>query len=338
MKKLACLLISFVMIMTVIPTTSTDAAQRITSRKELSGKDYTSSKKLASKLNDVFKGKIGLYSGGQVKAPVGSSKVSEHRMYSVKNRTTGTYINGWQCYIYANAVYNTLFNETVGHADSFSHSKKVISKGGRSLSYKKLKKADVRTGAYVRVASSYSGCYNGNNGHSFIILSYDKKGISYIEGNSDNHGLISVTECTWAEFNYKMLGRLSRKVCYVVQPTKEYYNSLYHTPEKVSLSKIDEPEQNEVNLKWNKVTNAKGYQIQYAKDKNFKKDADVETAKSSAKSKTIDELEHGETYYFKVRAYNKVGKSKVYGKWSKVRKATTAEEVVDEPEMQEQSE
>lgn len=333
MRKLLAFIISITLAVAIAPTQDVSAAAKITSTKELKGSDYTSSKKLASKLDDVFKGKIGLYSGGtHVHAPVGSSKVHAYRMYQIKDSTNGGVTSGWQCYIYANAVYNTLFNEDIGHGESLSHSRKVISNGGSSLSYKQLKKAGVRTGAYVRVASNYSGCYNNGGGHSLIILSYDKNGIAYIEGNSDNQGLISVTESSWSEFNRSVLTRLSRKVCYIIQPTKDYYNSLYHTPEKVKLSKLKKKEKTKVKLKWNKVSNVKGYQIKYAKDKKFTDDTSVKNAKSSAKSKIISKLDGGETYYFKVRAYNKIDNKKVYGKWSNVRKTQIAEDTQKKPD------
>lgn len=327
MKKIISFLISLTLFLAIIPTSNLHAEQRITNGKQLVGSDYTYSAKLADKLNDVFKGKIGLYSGGrEVKAPVGSSKMTEYNMFSVKDETTGDITAGWQCYIYANAVYNTLFNECVGHGEGLSHSKKVISKGGCYLSYKKMKKACVRTGAYVRVASSYDNGYNNNNGHSLIILSYDKSGIAYLEGNADNYGLVRVVESSWDEFNYKILTRLSRKVCYIIQPTKAYYNSLYFKPNKVTLSKIKRSENNQVELKWKKVSNVKGYQIKYSTDKKFTKNTDTKKAKSSAKSKTIRKLEDGKTYYFKVRAYNKTEKSNVYGKWSKVRNVKMVKE------------
>lgn len=338
MKKIIAFLISLVLVITVMPVTTLQANQQITERKQLKGSNYTNSTKLAKQLNDVFKGKIGLYSGGSgVLAPVGSSKMTDNNMFSIKNKTTGEVKAGWQCYIYANAVYNTLFGECVMHGDNLSHSKKVMSKAGSTLSYKKCKKAGVRCGAYLRVASDYSGCYNGNNGHSLIILSYDREGISYLEGNSDNHGLVSVTESTWEEFNYTILTRLSRKVCYIIQPAKSYYDTLYYKPGKVQLSKIKETDSNQVTLEWEKVADIKGYQLKYSTSKKFEENTDTKKVKSSAKGRTISSLDHGETYYFKIRAYNKNEKKNIYGKWSKVRKVTIVEED-DIEEIQENTE
>lgn len=66
-----------------------------------------------------------------------------------------------------------------------------------------------------------------------------------------------------------------------------------------------------------KAKNIKGYQVQYATDKKFKKKKALTTKKTSI---TIKKLSKKKTYYVRVRAYVLNGKKKVYGKWSKVKK------------------
>ena len=66
-----------------------------------------------------------------------------------------------------------------------------------------------------------------------------------------------------------------------------------------------------------KVTGAKGYQLQYALNKKFKKKKSIQTKKTKY---TIKKLKKKKTYYIRVRAYKMNGKKKVYGKWSKVKK------------------
>ena len=66
-----------------------------------------------------------------------------------------------------------------------------------------------------------------------------------------------------------------------------------------------------------KVTGAKGYQLQYAMNKKFKKKKSVQTKKTKY---TIKKLKKKKTYYIRVRAYKMNGRKKVYGKWSKVKK------------------
>ena len=72
-----------------------------------------------------------------------------------------------------------------------------------------------------------------------------------------------------------------------------------------------------VTLSWKKVTGAKGYQIQYALNKKFKKKKNIQTKKTKY---TIKKLKKKKTYYIRVRAYKMNGKKKVYGKWSTVKK------------------
>lgn len=73
-------------------------------------------------------------------------------------------------------------------------------------------------------------------------------------------------------------------------------------------------------VKWKKVSGAKGYQIQYSKDKDFKSGIKSTLVKGgSTLSKTVKISKKG-TYFFRVRAYKKVTDVKVYGKWSTVKK------------------
>ena len=70
-------------------------------------------------------------------------------------------------------------------------------------------------------------------------------------------------------------------------------------------------------VRWNAVKDAKGYQLQYALNKKFKKKKSVQTKKTKY---TIKKLKKKKTYYIRVRAYKMNGKKKVYGKWSTVKK------------------
>lgn len=71
-----------------------------------------------------------------------------------------------------------------------------------------------------------------------------------------------------------------------------------------------------VSLTWQKISGAKGYQIQYALNEKFTK---KKKSKLIKKTKiTIKKLNKKQHYYFRVRAYKTSGKKKKYGKWSKV--------------------
>lgn len=91
-------------------------------------------------------------------------------------------------------------------------------------------------------------------------------------------------------------------------------------PKKVTLKSVTAKKKKAV-VKWVKRPNAKGYQIQYSTNKNFK--AKYTKSKTTKKtSVTIKKLTSKKTYYFRVRAYKTdSAKKKVYSKkWSKVKK------------------
>ena len=88
-------------------------------------------------------------------------------------------------------------------------------------------------------------------------------------------------------------------------------------PLKVNLSTVKNAKGKKINVKWKKVKGAKGYQLQYALNKKFKKKKSIQTKKTKY---TIKKLKKKKTYYIRVRAYKMNGKKKVYGKWSKVKK------------------
>ena len=72
-----------------------------------------------------------------------------------------------------------------------------------------------------------------------------------------------------------------------------------------------------VKVSYKKVKGATGYEIQYSVRKKFNYKPKLINTKST--SKTIKNLRKGNRYYFRVRAYKKVGKTKLYSKWSKAK-------------------
>lgn len=222
-------IISFLLVMALLLS----MAPMVTIEAEAaSGFDYTASNELAVVLDAIFSGDIDVFSNAnctnEVSMPINQS-MSNSTTYYVKNKTTGSLISGKQCYIYANAVYNKLFNEPVVHGSSFKHSTVIISGGSNSVSYSMFVNAGVRCGAYLRTTTNSNGSYNGDYGHSLIVLSYNADEITYLEGNGDGAGLVRIASRTWAKFNELMLSGRSRYLCHVVQPTQEYYDGLYET-------------------------------------------------------------------------------------------------------------
>ena len=241
-KKVTSFILIVLTLALVVPYadfTKVSASSSILDAKKMNAYDFTSSPALAEKLTQVFQGKIGLYSStkfqNQVKAPLGCSKLTGRNQYFIKGNATGSTNSGWQCYIYANAVYNTLYNEWVGRAGSLKNSKVVIS-GGSTFSYKQFVKAGVKCGAYARTTGNRNGSYHTSKAHSFVILGYNEETVTYIEGNANGRGLVKVTVSTWKELNNSQTTGRGRYICHVVQPTDKYYASLYESGNKSSGS------------------------------------------------------------------------------------------------------
>ncbi len=74
---------------------------------------------------------------------------------------------------------------------------------------------------------------------------------------------------------------------------------------------------NRIDLQWNKVNNAKKYEVEYAADKNMN---DAVTKETKSLALEISDLQAGQEYYFKIRAFD----GENWTKWSKVKKAETA--------------
>lgn len=85
------------------------------------------------------------------------------------------------------------------------------------------------------------------------------------------------------------------------------------TPGRVKLKSVKNSKRKIVVIKYRRVRNAKKYQIQYAKNRKFKKAVIRNTKKLTF---TIRKLQKGKKYYIRVRGIN--GDKK--GKWSKVKK------------------
>ncbi len=66
--------------------------------------------------------------------------------------------------------------------------------------------------------------------------------------------------------------------------------------------------------------NKDGYQLQYARDKSFKKDKKTKNMSWRKSSVTLKKLKSKKTYYVRVRAYKNSDGAKLYGPWSKVKK------------------
>ena len=214
MKRFLSFALAFLMFCAMLPQLPLDALAQtyIKNASLVDGSTY--SRKYADKLNNIFRGEVSLFSNTTAKFPLGKS-LNNNKVYYIANGAIG----GYQCYIYAQAVYYYLFGDVVYHGDGYkywSDSKKVLT-NKKTVSYDLFLKSHVGFGAYVRTTTNSNGSYNSGKGHSFIILGYDQEGITYLEGNGDGRGLVRIAVKTWDEFNKTMLTSKGRRICHIVQ-------------------------------------------------------------------------------------------------------------------------
>ena len=198
------------------------------------GSEFTDDAALAKKLDDIFYGRAQIFKkvvgadgktiqNAQTKYAVGES-------YNPKLKYYWTDYNwGGSCLAYAQACYNYLFGESTVNpaAFTFKKDKKGVVRSSKSfvalekkdfLTYNDLKKAKVGLGAYVRTTGNEDYSFNSVNGHSFLILSYDKEYLTFLEGNADYRGLIAIQHMTWETFNQRRMTNQGRRLCFVIQP------------------------------------------------------------------------------------------------------------------------
>ncbi len=94
-------------------------------------------------------------------------------------------------------------------------------------------------------------------------------------------------------------------------------------PKSAKIKKV-KPAKKAVSVEWKKVSGVKGYQIQVATDKKFKKNKKTVTVKKQKTTKvTIKKLKAKKKYYVRIRTYKTVNGKKVYSSWSKVKTVKT---------------
>lgn len=91
-------------------------------------------------------------------------------------------------------------------------------------------------------------------------------------------------------------------------------------PRKMTLVSVKSATKKKVTVKWKKDSMAGGYEIHCSKRLDFKKGTSSKRYKVSKKSATISGFSSKKYYYFRIRAYKKVGTTYFYGPWSNVKR------------------
>ena len=90
-------------------------------------------------------------------------------------------------------------------------------------------------------------------------------------------------------------------------------------PGKAKITSAKNVAKRSIKLKLKKIKGAKGYLIRWCENKKFQ---GYEQKRVTKTKYTIKKLEKKQKYYIKVKAYKLSGKTRIYGKWSKVKRVT----------------
>ncbi len=90
-------------------------------------------------------------------------------------------------------------------------------------------------------------------------------------------------------------------------------------PRKVALSSVKSTGKKSITVKWKKVPQATGYQVQWRKSSKFSSSLSKKVKGTSITSTKIKKLSSKKKYYVRVRAYKVVNGKTYYGKWSTVK-------------------
>lgn len=94
-------------------------------------------------------------------------------------------------------------------------------------------------------------------------------------------------------------------------------------PKSAKIKKVKSAKK-AVSVQWKKVSGVKGYQVQVATDKKFKKNKKTATVKKQKTTKvTIKKLKAKKKYSVRIRTYKTVKGKKIYSSWSKVKTVKT---------------
>ncbi len=230
---------------------------------DISGWEYTDIPFIAGTLDEIFAGNLELFYDSdctrRVSAALGTSPVKPGALFYTMEHDSGTVCAGYSCYIYANAVYATLFGDVPGRgwSDTWDHSETLLS-GNSQLTYELFSEAGVRVGALLRTTTNKDGSFSGDYGHSVIILSYDEDGVTFLSGNGNSAGIVRVSSCAWSEFNSVLLYQRDRVLSFIVQPEESYYEYLKTVEFSVEVEYDDTSSTERPAEGWDELDNTDG--------------------------------------------------------------------------------
>ncbi len=184
-----------------------------------------------------------------------------------------------------------------------------------------IKKATVpgKKQATIRGTTKYNKSYGAKSFQLKVSSTAGKKGT--FQYSSDNKKVAEVSAQGKVKVKAAGTAVITVKLSSTEYTAKDFKIKIQVKPSKVTLSSVKSKKKKQVSVVWKKLSAKQGitgYRIAYATNKKFKSYKKVDV-KKSAKSATLKKLKSKKKYYVRVCAYKKVGKTRLYGTWSKVK-------------------
>lgn len=257
-KKTGSLMLLLLIVSVCATALSTGAHAADLTLDKANGADYTTSPALARKLNDIFDGTAALvYSDSActeaVNTALGEAAVPAGYTRYVPVARNGRSMSGESCFIYASGVYAYLFGDYPGWDGMRWHSTEYTDYS--TMTYEACKALNVTCGTYVRALT-----------HSYIVLSYDKSGLTVLNANyntaSLSSGTVSLMTLSWAEVAGSPA--FGQGLEHIVIPDADYTAKLYpvdwkdprNAPE-LTVKNVD----GGVKITWEATAGATGYTL-----------------------------------------------------------------------------
>ena len=297
-KKTGSLMLILLIVSVFATVLSTGASAADITLDKADGADYTASPALARKLNDIFDGTAEIvFSDGActeaVNTALGEAAVPAGYTRYVPISRNGRSMSGESCFIYASGVYAYLFGDYPGWDDMRWHSTEYTEYN--TLTYEVCKALDVTCGTYVRAWT-----------HSFIILSYDKSGLTVLNANyntaSLRSGTVSLMRMSWAEATGSPA--FGQGLEHIVIPDADYYAKLYPVDWKDPRNAPELTLKNVyggVQVSWKATAGATGYTL-YSKIPGDAEWTKVKTFGAHKRSYVDTTVENDVFYLYMLRA------------------------------------
>lgn len=171
-----------------------------------------------------------------------------------------------------------------------------------------IKKKAVTNAAVILEKSKYK--YTGRSIKPDVTVKYGNK------------LMVKNVDYTVAYSNNLNMGKATAVITFINNYSGKATKTFLITPLKVKGQKQSVSNAKNVTIKWNKIKGVSGYEVYRATRKNgtYKK---VKTIKGNNPKFKQSKLKSSTTYYYKIRAYKKVGKTYIYGEYSNVLSART---------------